>query len=57
MLSWLYNFFVGQFCGHKYKLLYTTKVVDENDDQIGTRFNLQCEKCGRIKIKKSGWCY
>lgn len=52
MIAWLYNLIVGQFCGHKWKLL--SKGKWEGDfGSYGTYYHLQCEKCGKIKGQKA----
>ena len=53
MIRLLQLLFLGHI--HKWKIIRTTQIYDEPDDELpyGTRYDLQCEHCGKITIKKT----
>lgn len=57
MIGLLYRLIVGIFHFHKWKIIEKTELYSDEYDwkealPIGTKYVLQCEKCGTIKIKK-----
>ena len=65
MLGWLWRIIFGSFngCEHKWKIIQEVKKLGQRtdiyDDPIGekfilgTKYTLQCEKCGDIKFKNN----
>jgi hypothetical protein len=39
------------FCNHKWKIIKTGDIINENGGCIGKYYVLQCEHCGNIKKK------
>lgn len=39
-------------CEHKWKIHKWSYIIDEYGKKVGIYYNLQCEKCGYIKIKR-----
>jgi hypothetical protein len=52
MLSLSYDFFIGSFCKHKFKIIQTGP-LNSDGYRYGTYFIQQCEHCGKIKTTKS----
>lgn len=40
------------WCKHKWKIIKTIEVVDQNGNLYYYKYVLQCENCGKIKGKK-----
>ena len=54
MLTWIYNFFIGNMCSHKWKIIEQAECHSWHHNgrdtyKSGTLFVQQCEKCGEIK--------
>lgn len=49
MIKWLWNKIWG-VCNHKWKIIVHGPIT-RNDKVYGTYYNLQCEKCGDVKVK------
>lgn len=45
---------MGDFHVHEWKIIKEIDVIDEERSQIpmGTKYHLQCTKCGIVKVKK-----
>lgn len=50
MLTKIWNFFFYA-CKHDWKIIGTNDVTDINYHKIGTKYHLQCKKCGNVKRK------
>jgi hypothetical protein len=48
MIAWLWDIIVGQFCCHKWKIIGTGKCTMDGQP-YGQYYDLQCEKCGKVK--------
>lgn len=51
MIGWLYRLIIGDFqsCQHKWVILEKQQV--SMLDAVWTRYTLQCEKCGNLKVE------
>lgn len=55
MLGWLYRFVIGRFCycEHRWKTIDQNEVYDGGIRPIGSKYTLQCDKCGDIKYRNN----
>lgn len=55
MIAWLWNLFVGDLCIHRWKDIERVDIVNEQHAIIptGTKWILQCQKCGNIKCTRT----
>lgn len=47
MLEFLYKLFIGHV--HKYEIIDTNPIVDDNGKRIGTLYVQKCQVCGKLK--------
>lgn len=48
---WLIKFcWLGHI--HRWKILKEVELLDTDRDRIGTRYHLQCEKCGDVVLRQ-----
>ena len=43
-------------CRHKWRIIQTTQIYDPSQGMevpVGTRFTMQCSKCGNLKFKRA----
>lgn len=50
-MNWFRKLFNG--CVHKWVLFREIRIVDDDNETIGTKYVLQCEKCGDLKNRRS----
>ena len=50
MLSKLWDLLVGSLCDHKWTIIRDITVSDDIG-QSWTRYHLQCQECGDVKVK------
>lgn len=55
MLAKLWDLIIGNFCGHKWKIIYRERLTRNGKPEepaYGIRYTLSCEKCGNIKWRE-----
>ena len=49
-MNWLRKLF--HICEHRWQIYKEIGLIDDDHEMIGTKFVLQCEKCGNLKTKR-----
>lgn len=50
VINWLRKLF--HLCDHKWVIFDTRYIYNDEQTIVGTKYHMQCEKCGNIKAKR-----